>query len=268
MFRRLKRNIERHLLGKDPLFHDAYEDPAEQFYARLYLKYLFQTIDKEFRHQSLKILDFGCHTGRLSIPLARAGHQVTGVDSSRFYLKQADRHARQAGVHCRFLRGDGLGLIRRMPPESFDLIVCTEVLYQWKNFQDGVGEFLKALRPGGLLAASHRSRFFYLTQTIREKDFKTAQFLLTHSEGEIRNTYFNWQTPQELRTFYEEWGLDILLVRPIGTFSGNGGDGMAKFCNLGELAASEREALFDIEAHDSEEFAGLGRYILVIGRKR
>ena len=268
MFQKLVRNLERNLLGKDPHYHDPYDDPAEQFYARIYLKYLFEKIEAEFRHQQVRVLDVGCHTGRLSIPLARAGCQVTAIDSSRFHIKRAQQHAREQGVSCRFLRGDGFRLIRQMREGSFDLVLCTEVLYQCPDFRDRTSQLLRVVRAGGLLATSHRTRFFYLSQSLAEQDFETARFILDHAEGPLWGSYFNWQTPSELKGLYQNLGLDLLLLRPIGVFTGNGGDGMARFCNLSETASPDREALFDIEAYDSDEFAGIGRYLLAIGRKR
>ena len=268
MFQKLRRNLERNLFGKDPQYQDPYDDPAEQFYARIYLKYLFEKIDAEFRHQQIRILDIGCHTGRLAIPLAQARHQVTGVDSSRFHVLRARQHAREAGVNSRFLRGDGFAYLRRVPAESFDLVLCTEVLYQRADFRQCLEKLLMPVRPGGLLATSHRTRFFYLTRAIREKDFQAAHGLLGRSEGTLWNSYYNWQTPAELISLYQELGLDVALVRPIGIFTGNGGDGMAALGNLGEMTTAQREALFEIESQDSEEFAGVGRYLFVIGRKR
>lgn len=268
MFQKLRRNLERNLFGKDPRYQDPYDDPAEQFYARIYLKYLFEKIDSEFRHQCVKILDLGCHTGRLSVPLAKAGHRVTGIDASRFHLHRAEDHARAAGVSARFLKGDGFRLIRKMPADSFDLVLCTEVLYQRPDFKESMENLARLVRPGGLLATSHRTRFFYLTRALREGDFATAEFVLHNSEGLIANTYFNWQTPEDLQGIYLTLGMDLLLLRPIGIFTGNGGDGMAKFWNLGMMSEGERKAIFEIEARNSDEFASLGRYLLAVGRKR
>lgn len=268
IFQRLRRNLERNLFGRDPNYHDPYDDPAEQFYARIYLKYLFERIEAEFRSQSVRILDVGCHTGRLSIPLARRGHQVTAVDSSKFHIHRARQHAQAAGVNCHFLKGDGFRSVRGMPSESFDLVLCTEVLYQYPDFRDHMASLLRVVRSGGLLATSHRTRFFYLIRALREHDFETAQYILTHWEGNLWGSYFNWQNPSGLKESYQNLGLDLVQLHPIGIFTGNGEDGMAKFLNLSEIPANERETLFGIEAQDSEEFAAMGRYLLAIGRKR
>ena len=268
MFQKLKRNFERNFLGKDPHYHDPYDDPAEQFYARIYLKYLFEKIDAQFRHQQVRILDIGSHTGRLAIPLARAGHFVTGVDSSRFHTLRAREHARKAGVECRFLKGDGFRYLKRLPAESFDLVLCTEVLYQRPDFKTCLEHLLRVVCKGGLLATSHRTRFFYLSRAVREKSFDAIQTLLNRSEGSLWNSYYNWQTPSELKAIYETLGMDVLLSRPMGAFTGNGGDGMAKLFNMGEASVADREAIFGLEANDSEEFSGIGRYLFMIGRKR
>jgi len=266
MFQKLRRNLERNIFGKDPHYHDPYEDPAEQFYARIYLKYLFEKIDSEFRSR-VKILDIGCHTGRLAIPLARAGHEVTAIDSSRFHIKRAEQHAQAEGVHCHFLRGDGFQKAREFPAGSFDIVLCTEVLYQRPDFRDRMRDLLQAVRLGGLFATSHRTRFFYLTRAVREQDSETARKIISHKEGELWGSYFNWQTSGELKELYDQLGTDLLLVRPIGVFTGNGEEGMAKLCNLSEVSPAEREALLDLESFDSDEFASIGRYLFAIGRK-
>ena len=269
MFQKLIRKLERNILGHDPHYQDPFDDPAEQFYARIYLKFLFEKMDVEFRHQRIRVLDVGCHTGRLSVPLARAGHQVTGIDSSRFHIKRAQLHAREGGVsgNSRFLKGDGFRFARKVPAGFFDLTLCTEVLYQRPDFRDEMAILLKTLRTGGLLATSHRTRFFYLTQALRQRDFQTAELILNQNEGELWGSYFNWQTPAELKAFYRELSIEPLLIRPVGVFTGNGGDGMASLCDLSQTGAEEREALLDLEAADSDEFAVAGRYLLVIGRK-
>lgn len=268
MLQKLKRTIERNLLGRDPHYHDPYEDPGEQFYGRIYLKYLFQVIDAEFRRPPVKIFDLGCHTGRLSVPLAKAGHAVTAVDTSRFHIKLAVRHAREEETRLRFLKGDGFHELRRFPPGSFDLALCTEVLYQCPDFRERLRDLSEKVRPGGLLATSHRTRFYYLTQALARKDHETARQIQAQSEGTLWGSYFNWQTPEELKQIYRELGFDLLVLRPIGALTGNGEEAMARFANLREATELERESLFEIEARDSEEFAALGRYLLVIGRKR
>ena len=268
MLQKLKRTLERNLLGRDPYYHDPYEDPAEQFYARIYLKRLFQAIDAEFRRPPVKILDLGCHTGRLSVPLAKAGHAVTAIDTSRFHIKLAVQHAREEGVSLRFLKGDGFHHLRRFPNGSFDFVLCTEVLYQLPDFRERLHDLAEKVRPGGLLATSHRTRFYYLLQALARKDHETARLIQARSEGALWGSYFNWQMPEELKRIYAGLGFDLVTLCPIGVFTGNGEDAMTHFADLGGATERERESLFGIETGETEEFAALGRYLLAIGRKR
>lgn len=52
------------------------------------------------------ILELGCGTGRISIPLAQLGHRVTGVDLSAPLLDRARLKAHAAGVDVTFVHGD------------------------------------------------------------------------------------------------------------------------------------------------------------------
>lgn len=56
------------------------------------------------------VLELGCGTGRLAIPLAQAGFAVTGVDMAAPMLAQARRKARAAGAdvaaRCTWAKGD------------------------------------------------------------------------------------------------------------------------------------------------------------------
>jgi SAM-dependent methyltransferase len=65
------------------------------------------------RRQSGTVLELGCGTGRLAIPLMKSGARVVGVDRSHAMLGRARLKARRAGLgdSVRFVRAD----IRRLP---------------------------------------------------------------------------------------------------------------------------------------------------------
>jgi SAM-dependent methyltransferase len=52
------------------------------------------------------ILELGCGTGRVAIPLAQDGHEVVGLDRSPAMLARAERHAGREGVSLRLVEGD------------------------------------------------------------------------------------------------------------------------------------------------------------------
>jgi SAM-dependent methyltransferase len=63
--------------------------------------------------QSGAVLELGCGTGRLALPLMKSGARLVGIDRSDAMLGRARAKARRAGVgdRARFVRGD----IRRLP---------------------------------------------------------------------------------------------------------------------------------------------------------
>jgi SAM-dependent methyltransferase len=52
------------------------------------------------------ILELGCGTGRVAIPLAEDGHEVVGLDRSPAMLARAEKHARRSGVTLRLVEAD------------------------------------------------------------------------------------------------------------------------------------------------------------------
>src|SRR5690242_11648099 len=53
-----------------------------------------------------RVLDVACGAGQISIPMARAGAEVIGLDIARNLVTQARARARDEGVRARFDEGD------------------------------------------------------------------------------------------------------------------------------------------------------------------
>jgi SAM-dependent methyltransferase len=77
-----------------------------------------------------RVLELGCGTGRISVPLARAGIRVVGIDRSSGMLERATRRARslerrrngRAAGSLRLVRGDIRAL--PFPRRSFPLVLA------------------------------------------------------------------------------------------------------------------------------------------------
>src|SRR5437773_8710481 len=52
------------------------------------------------------ILELGCGTGRIAVPIAQERHHVVGLDRSAAMLERAERRARRADVEVRWVEGD------------------------------------------------------------------------------------------------------------------------------------------------------------------
>jgi SAM-dependent methyltransferase len=73
--------------------------------------------------QEGKILELGCGTGRITVPVARAGAAIIGIDRSEPMLARGRRRLRRARLDARLIRGD----IRFLPfrrRTKFDLVMA------------------------------------------------------------------------------------------------------------------------------------------------
>ena len=52
------------------------------------------------------ILELGCGTGRIAVPIAQDGHHLVGLDQSAAMLERAERRARRVNVDVRWVEGD------------------------------------------------------------------------------------------------------------------------------------------------------------------
>lgn len=85
-------------------------DRISQFFDAEYLNYAddLPVLESYADRTGGPLLELGCGTGRALVPLASAGHQVTGVDNSPSMLKLARAKAEAAGVsqQIRLIEGD------------------------------------------------------------------------------------------------------------------------------------------------------------------
>jgi SAM-dependent methyltransferase len=98
----------------------------------------------------IRVLDLGCGPGRHSIPLAKQGAQVTGVDRSPFLLEKARSRAELEKLNIEWVQADMRSFVR---PGGFELVLN---LFTSFGYFGDVEEDLTVLRnvfhslaPGG-----------------------------------------------------------------------------------------------------------------------
>ncbi len=101
-----------------------------------------------------RILDLGCGTGRLTLALAGAGHEVTGLDPAQASLDWARSKPGAQRVRWR------IGTAADAPAGAFDLVLMTghvaQVITSAQAWRDVLRQIHRALRPGGRLAFDSR----------------------------------------------------------------------------------------------------------------
>jgi SAM-dependent methyltransferase len=102
------------------------------------------------RPRGRAVLDLCCGPGRISIPLAKRGYRVTGVDRTRYLLAKARARARARKVAVEWIREDMRDFVR---PGAFDLALSMHTSFGY--FDDKredvrvLGHILENLKPGG-----------------------------------------------------------------------------------------------------------------------
>jgi ubiquinone/menaquinone biosynthesis C-methylase UbiE len=99
-----------------------------------------------------QVVDLGCGTGQLSIPLAERGARVLAVDVSQAMIGRLEANARDrsvGGIEAIALPIENLSL----PSESVDLVVTSYALHHLRDSDKSrvVSAAYRWLRPGGSL---------------------------------------------------------------------------------------------------------------------
>lgn len=111
---------------------------------------------------SARVLDVGCGQGTQAIRLARAGHRVTGLDSSdrmldacRTALAEEEDDGTRARVEL--VQGDGGTALDLFGPASFDAVLCHGVLMYLPDPTPLLRSLVTTLAPGGALSVLARN---------------------------------------------------------------------------------------------------------------
>lgn len=104
------------------------------------------------KHKNSHVLELCCGSGRLTIPLAKSGVNILGVDNSKTMLAKAKLSAQNEGVKIDFIEADirNLDLITR-----FDLIFIPfnsiHHLYHNQDLFSVLKNVMKHLKDDGIL---------------------------------------------------------------------------------------------------------------------
>jgi 2-polyprenyl-3-methyl-5-hydroxy-6-metoxy-1,4-benzoquinol methylase len=114
------------------------EKGGEEFVGRLGLK------------PGMRILDVACGTGNQSIPAARTGAQVTGLDIATNLLEQAQARAAAENLKIKFIEGDAEAL--PFEDGEFDAVITMFGAMFAPRPEKVAAEFKRVCKPGGLIA--------------------------------------------------------------------------------------------------------------------
>ena len=87
--------------------------------------YVALAADRAAKSRSYHVLEYGCGSGRITLPLARIGLEVTGVDRSKPMLTQLRAALRREPVLAKRVTVRSGDMRRMRLRRRFDLVLCT-----------------------------------------------------------------------------------------------------------------------------------------------
>lgn len=157
-----------------------------------------------------RLLDVGCGGGVLAEQFAAMGFAVTGIDPSAKSIEVARAHAAQNGFKIDYLVGYGNEL--PLENETFDIVVCSDVLEHIENWDEVIGEIARVLKHNGI----------FVYATINRTASSKAGVIELWQENEATSymppNLHVWEMfikPEELEDSFERYGLQNKEIKGI-----------------------------------------------------
>lgn len=183
-------------------------------------------------HRVLQVADIGCGAGSQSIIWAEAGHSVHALDINERLLELGRSRARQSGYSIDFR----VGSATRLPWDdgSMDVCIALELLEHVADWKSCVSEFVRILRPGGVLFLTTTNRMCPVQEEFNLPLYswypaiikKRCEHLATGTRPQLANyakyPAVNWFTFYSLRAVLAKSGFrsldrfDIMRLRQAG----------------------------------------------------
>jgi SAM-dependent methyltransferase len=148
----------------------------------------------------MEVLDVACGTGNATLPAARAGARVTGLDFAPGLLEIARERAADAMLEIDFVEGDAQAL--PFEDASFDRVVSTFGHMFAPDHRKTADEMKRVLKPGGAIAVAS-----WMPEGAIGRMFRVTADLLPPPPGPPPGL---WGTEDHVR---EMWGDDVEFER-------------------------------------------------------
>jgi 2-polyprenyl-6-hydroxyphenyl methylase/3-demethylubiquinone-9 3-methyltransferase len=162
--------------------------------------------DANYPLKGLKLLDIGCGGGLVSLPLAKLGAEVTGIDASSENIEVARSEAKKKQLDVE-LYAETLEAHKQRNLQ-YDGIICLELIEHVENPAEFVKVLSQHIRPGGLAIFSTINR--NLKSLLKAK--LAAEYLLGWLERGTHE-FRKFIKPEELSNFLGVNDLELLQLK-------------------------------------------------------
>jgi len=209
----LDSEIVRKRYDKSPRTFDEYE---KTFVGKLYNELEWEGLVKSHlpEDRNAKVLDAGGGTGRMTLPLAKMGYQVTLCDLSPGMLGVAKEKLQREGVlnRVKVVEADVASL--PFPDEDFALVLCLHAPFSIADSLKAAVELTRVMKRGGKIIVDAHSRYWAARQELR-KSPEAALKLAKSQFNRAYDIFGDWCqvfSPTELRELFERNGIEVIAT--------------------------------------------------------
>lgn len=134
---------------------EAYGSPTTMNAVRLR-----HTLDILGRYPSGRLLDAGCGAGGTTSAVLKAGWKVEAIDYANNMVSETNAHLKQEGFEDVVARQCSVTDLNLFGDEEFDAVICLGVMYYIEQDEQAYREFVRVLKPGGILICSMQNELF------------------------------------------------------------------------------------------------------------
>lgn len=216
-------------LKKVAAHHDWYSETYDSNYFEGFALYHRVTLDNIRRflpeEKGALILDAGGGTGIWSIELAKMGYRVVLTDISKEMLEKAKKRVEELGLASQIeIMISDICNMPEFPDNHFAMVLCEgDPLSYCGDHNRAIIEFVRVIKPGGVVIASVDNRASSLNWLRDKNDHSAVQRLLETGEvvipEELEELSFTVHafTSKELRQLFESNGLSVerIIGKPV-----------------------------------------------------
>jgi 2-polyprenyl-3-methyl-5-hydroxy-6-metoxy-1,4-benzoquinol methylase len=194
------------------------------YYSKFKLHNSEKILFKKYLKKRARVLDLFCGSGRASIPLAKIGYRVVGVDINPKLIQIAELNARKQSLqNVKFYCVDAEKM--KFKKNSFDYILILENSLEHvptrKKRQNIIKKIYKFIRSGGLVISSFNSSFYPIKLFLKVQrqnllnifthEYESGDIILDRKFGRI---YFHFFTPMEIFKLFLHNKFKLVSIEP------------------------------------------------------
>lgn len=142
------------MTGTDNFNYDLYEAMRHgNFFERVFHRARVKTILNLMDYSGKKVLDLGCNTGIILMPLLQQGVDAVGVDINAGDIARAKKNLGKRGLDPDRVRVAG-GADLPFADSTFDLVLLIDVLEHVSDPVAVTNEIRRVLKPAGFVVAT------------------------------------------------------------------------------------------------------------------